>query len=363
MNREAALAPESARITPQHNLLKLACPDPRFPKMSRQSEHPVVREASVSSNNSSGPSQPAPEPRAPAFECYPPAADAASGLEWAADADSRRLQGLWQSVNADDGRPLVGRPGCLVFLTALTRALELEGEGSDGRASAGEQAAVVRRQKTGHADLVGDEAGAGAGVVAPALPGGVIRGLAEVVLSASICSCGREMTAEEGGGCSTHGFSAVSWARILPTGNGRGGGETVSGGGGERFGVPSGGTWLDGETDAYAGSSGAETGQHRARGAGGADGGEASQSSGETGIAARRACLVAALRALTAACRLPRGGAREELARQCRGGRGGLAKGLASLCDALCARVTELKRRQQGPFRRPYVVESAEAGR
>ncbi len=326
--------------------------------MSRQNEHPVVREASVSSNSSSGPCQPAPEPRAPAFECYPPAA---ADQEWAADADSRRLRGLWQSVTADDGLPLVGRQGCLAFLTALTRALEHADDDSVGHSSAGEQAAGAW-QEAGGAGLAGDEA-AGSGV-APALPGAVIRGLAEAVLSASVCSCGREITGGEGGGCPIHGFSAVSWARVLPTGNGTGGGGTVLGGSGESPGVAIEGTLLDGEDeDAYGRSSGAETKQHRAGGAGGADGGQAQQRSGGTGMAARRACLIAALRALSAACRRARGGAREELASQCRGGRGGLAKGLASLCDALCARVIELKRRQQGPFRRPYVDGSAEARR
>lgn len=263
-------------------------------------------------------------------------------------------------MTADDGRPLVGRPSCLTFLTALTHALEHTGEGAVGRSFAGGQAAGAW-QKNGGASLAGDEA-VEAGV-APTLPVGVIRGLAEAVLSASVCSCGREMTVGGGGGCPTHGFATVSWARVLPTGNGRGGGETVSDGSGEHFGVASGETMVDGEGDACGRSGGAETKQHRAGGAGGADGGQAQEGSGGTGMAARRTCLVAALRALTAACRWPRGGAREELARQCRGGRGGLAKGLASLCDALCARVTELKRRQQGPFRRPYVDGSAEARR
>ena len=74
-----------------------------------------------------------------------------------------------------------------------------------------------------------------------------------------------------------------------------------------------------------------------------------------------RACLVEALRALSMACRWPH--TREELARQCRGGRGGIAKGLGLLCDVLCARVTELRRRRQGPFRRSIAAASANADR
>lgn len=74
-----------------------------------------------------------------------------------------------------------------------------------------------------------------------------------------------------------------------------------------------------------------------------------------------RACLVEALRALSMACRWPH--TREELARHCRGGRGGIAKGLGLLCDALCVRVTELRRRRQGPFRRSTVAAGANADR
>lgn len=227
------------------------------------------------------------------------------------------------------------------FVNALTRVLELASGRQAGQSTAG--------------------AGAGSGAneaarVVPALPAGVVRGLAEAVLSASVCRCGREVATGEGNGCPTHGFSAVSWARILPSGTWTEGAEAISSGGGQRSMDSSGGI----DDEAAFGSPGGDAKPHREEVDGDGVGGH---SPGGTGTSQRRACLVATLRVLSAACRWPNTRAREELARHCRGEGGGLATGLALLCDALCVRVTELKRRQQGPFRRSYVAGSVKSGR
>lgn len=156
------------------------------------------------------------------------------------------------------------------------------------------------------------------------IPAAVVRGLVEAVLSAAVCCCGREVAVEApaGGGCPAHGLTAVSWVRLFPSG--------VRGG----------------RIDGNHGDAEVDEGRRRYV---------------ASGTALRRACLVETLRALSAACRCEH--TREELARQCRGAGGGIAKGLALLCDALCSRVTELRRRQQGPFRRSNVAGDAYAGR
>lgn len=289
------------------------------PRIPCQNQHNVGE--SSNSNGSSGLPQPAPQPRAPTFERYPPTAR----REWTADvvADGQQIHALWQRVNTDEGQPLASRPGFMPFVAALTRVVD-----------SGRQAA----QNTTGAGSAADEAVR----VVPALPDGVVRGLAEAVLSASVCHCGREVATGEGQGCPTHGFSAVSWSRVLRRGTWNGGPEAFSGGGGEH---------------SMAGGGGIDDG-----GASSSHGGDADSSGGSgKGTSQRRACLVATLGVLSVACRWPH--TRVELARYCRGKGGGLAKGMALLCDALCTRVTELKRRQQGPFRRPYIAGSAESGR
>lgn len=219
------------------------------------------------------------------------------------------------------------------FVAALTRVLDLF-------ADEGHEAVHVR--------------------VVPALPDGVVRGLAEAVLSASVCRCGREVASGEGNGCPTHGYYAVSWARILPSGTWTDGAEAGARGG-TQHGIGSGGELDD---EGACSSHGGDDKVDRAGIDAGREGGHSSGGKGTgtgTGTSQRRACLVATLRALSAACRWP--DTREELARHCRGEGGGLATGMALLCDALCVRVTELKRRQQGPFRRSYVAGSAESER
>ncbi|CAM9527499.1 unnamed protein product [Ectocarpus fasciculatus] len=181
------------------------------------------------------------------------------------------------------------------------------------------------------------------------IPVDAVRGLAEVVLSASVCSCGREVVAETRGapssaawtfGCPTHGLSAISWARILPSGTWRHEAEAI---------------------DREEGDGGARVDGCHIKGGCGRGGGdeEGWHTADAEGTARRRACLIETLYALSAACRWSH--ARDELARLCDGG--GIATGLASLCDALCSRVTELKRRQQGPFRRPHIAGSIECER
>lgn len=323
----------------------------------RQNHHAA---GEARSNNSGNPPQPAPEPRVPTFERYPPYSPSAP-REWAPDAEGQHLRALWQSVNACEGQPPASRPGFLPFVTAVTHVLQATsttGDRGDG--------ARPGRKVSPNNDVSCLEATAAA-AVSSALPDEVVRCLAEaVVLSASVCRCGSEMAG--GGtdipssssspgaiGCPTHGFSAVSWARIIPSGNWRdGAAEDTSEGGGDRGKIGS-ARVSGGDTSCSEGGDtdkscicvdGDAAGRHCAGGA---------------GTSHRRACLVATLRALAAACRWRH--TREELARQGRGGGGGVAKALALLCDALCARVTELRRRKQGPFRRSHIAGSTEADR
>lgn len=260
-------------------------------------------------------------------------------------------------MNAGEGQPLASRPGFLLFVTSVTHILQptsTTGGHGDG--------ARPVRQVSSKNDGACHEASAAAAVVSPTLPDDVIRGLTEVVLSTLVCRCGSEMVG--GGthvsssspgviGCPTHGFSAVSWARILPSGNRRDGAETTPEGGGDGSKVCSGRVG-GGDAPGVNGDT-----EHNRTGADGD--GTGCHSAGGVGVSQRRVCLVATLRALAASCRWRH--TRQELARQCRGGGGGVAKALALLCDALCARVTELRRRQQGPFRRSHVAGSAEADR
>lgn len=249
------------------------------------------------------------------------------------DADGEQLHALWHRVNTGEGegQPLPIRPGFMPFVAALTCTLDSGNQAAQSTADAG----------AGPADE--------AARIAPALPDGVIGALAEAVLSASVCRCGREVATGEGNGCPIHGLSAVSWARVLPSCTWNDGVEASSGGRGQHSVVGSVGVDDKGDPCSYGG----DANRRRA---------EVDVSGGTgTSTSQRRACLVATLRALSAACRWPY--AREEMARHCRGERGGLATGMTLLCDALCVRVTELKRRQQGPFRRSYGAGSAESGR
>lgn len=335
--------------------------------VSRQNHH-VAGEARSNNNttNNGIPLQPAPEPRPPTFERYPPSAP----REWTSDADGQHLRSLWQSLtDACEGQPFVSRPGFLPFVTAVTRILQHKstagnrGDGGSGARERGRPAGQDSPEGEGGASL---EANAPAEAVSFALPEGVIRGMAEAVLSASVCRCGNGMVG--GGthgsssssspgaiGCPTHGFSAVSWVRILPSGNWRDGAGAVSEGGG--LGRVS-STRVGG--DDTSGSNGGDTEQTRT-GVNDDGVGCHRNSAGGAGLSHRRACLVATLQALATACRWRH--TREELAMLCRGGGGGIAKALALLCNTLCARMTELRRRQQGPFRRSHVAGSAEADR
>lgn len=314
--------------------------------------------ANEETSNNRSPPQPAPEPRAPTFKRCPREAQRVSAF--AADAQGHRLEALWQDVKTCKDQPLPSRPGFVPFVTALRSYLETAGttDGSD-IATAAMANSVVEQQM---ADSASSPLGHDAEVVegAPALaadtrgiPVDAVRGLAEVVLSASVCSCGREVTAgtrdgpSSAGwafGCPTHGLSAISWARILPSGTRRHEAEAIGREEGDDCG--DGGARVDGCHVKGGCCRGGrdEEGWHIAD----AD-----------GTARRRACLIETLYALSAACRWSH--ARDELARLCEGG--GIATGLASLCDALCSRVTELKRRQQGPFRRPHIAGSIECER
>ena len=338
------------------------------------------------------PPQPLPEPRSPIFQRYPPQAQ-----EWAfaENADGQHLQSLWQNLKAGDGQPLASRAGFLAFATTLRRALETSrtvavtatvcGDGSaigDGP----DPSLAVRLAPSRPPQHEDDsEASRCSPTVAavPTVTGGargiptdVVRGLAQAVLSAAVCRCGREVAADSpvGLGCPAHGLAALSWARILPIGGLRGGSEDMRRGGGDK-------------KEAWLGDGAAGSGDSGGGGFGGGRGGDGGGGGSDVGIGAcggatsdddgtasstldgrarrrtvngterRRACLVEALRALSMACRWPH--TREELTRQCRGGHGGIAKGLGLLCDALCARVVELRRRRQGSFRRPIATAGA----
>lgn len=162
---------------------------------------------------------------------------------------------------------------------------------------------------------------------AQGIPADVVRGLIEAVLSASICRCGREVAGTDnlssgGKGCPTHGLTAVSWERVL-------------------------------QSEADHGCA-ADTVDVRR-------GGQERRRTVASGFARRRECLVETLRVLAEACRWSH--TRQQLARQSRGGGGGIAKALCLLCDALCTGVTELRRRQQGPFNRSNIAGDANAHR
>lgn len=271
--------------------------------------------------------------------------------------DGRHLDSLWRSVKDGEGRqPIItNRPAFLPFVTALTHACELAAATTTAHARSVDDATdgypnsspVVGARRSGQGGRQGDAPAAldpvaAAVVVTPTftadargVPPGIVGGLAEAVLSAAVCRCGREISSSlsVGGGCVNHGLAAISWARVLPSGTLRDGlGAIPDGGAGKTSGRVDGGV----DTDPVADARGSEL-----RGV------------GEEATARRRTCLIKCLRALSAVCRLPH--AREELARLSRGQVNGTAQVLALLCEALCARVTELRRRQQGPLRRSNV--------
>lgn len=254
-------------------------------------------------------------------------------------------------MNAGEDQPLASRPSFSLFVIGLRRALQSSGITCTG--------GVETTAETDGASPLSSGLDTGcAAVRTPALthnargiPADVLRGLVEGVLSASVCRCGRDVVvgAKEGSpsaeavGCPVHGLSAVSWARILPSGR-----------------------WCD-RAEAFPGET-----PHRSEVGGDGDSGDPPEhctrvGSDEVarhhpvgnGTARARACLLETLCALSAACQWSH--TREELARQGRAGGSGIAQALMLLCDALCTRVTELRRRRQGPFRRSGVPDSAEA--
>lgn len=315
--------------------------------------------ANEETSNNRSPPQPAPEPRAPTFKRCP--REAQRVWAFADDAEGHRLKTLWQGVKTREDQPLAFRPGFVPFVTALRSYLETAGTTDDSDiATAAMANSVVGQQMTDNASSppLGHDAEVVEGAPALAadtrgIPIDAVRGLAEVVLSASVCGCGKEVAAgrRDGSssaawafGCPTHGLSAISWARILPSGTWRHEAEAFDRDEGDDYG--DGGARVDGcHIKGGCGRGGRdEEGWHTAD---------------AEGTARRRACLIETLYALSAACRWSH--VRDELARLCEGG--GIATGLASLCDALCSRVTELKRRQQGPFRRPHIAGSIECER
>lgn len=310
---------------------------------------------------------PLPEPCTPRFQEYPPAK-----VEWAfaADAHGKQLRSWWELLRGAEGVPLTERPGFLPFVLGLRKACERAGTAAapvdhteiNGDDTVTDNAGCLLKPKVGVVQAVYDNytnverLGEGAvldarEIVVPivtadarGLPADVVRGLSHAVLSASVCRCGRdvELASPAGAGCPTHGFEAVSWARILSSGTWRDGVEA--------FPKP-------GMDDKCASRIGGDDGSDSTNSCGVDD--ERGQVVFDTAKREKRICLVETLRVLAAACRWPH--TRRELARQSSGGDAGFARGLALLCDALCGRVSQLRRRERGVGRRELISSGASA--
>lgn len=273
------------------------------------------------------------------------------------DAEGQHLQELWQKVRINEGELLSKSPVLLTFVTALRQTCELKRSAvsattrsSDSASNGvmGEAEPPYSRTPVVDTGQVAPRRGAKTPMIEPAveevvptltrdargIPAAVVRGLVEVVFSVSVCLCGQKVavgSSPERQGCPIHGLTAISWTRVLPSGTWRDGMEAISGGNIDfKRSRDDGGVAAIGE--------GTESGTYK-------DPGGDQPIISE--LAQRRELLIETLRALSAACRWSH--TREELARQCRGG---TAKGLSLLLDALCARLTELKQRYQGPSRR-----------
>ena len=278
-----------------------------------------------------GAPQPALEPRAPSFEPYP-----AAHRQWvfAVDADGRRLDALWWSVRTAGGKTrITDAPAFLTFVTELRCAYELD-VCAKGCSTPSPSAQVEGSEKGRPSERDGRAGSCSTVVVkAPAptcvargVPADVVLWLAEAVFSAAVCRCGREISGAEspssaGGGCPSHGHAAALWTQVLPSSIFHQDVEAT----------------VEDESVASYSRNDRRAGPRSARGVHGC-----ARSGGEKGVEWRRVCLVEALRALAAVSRFSH--AREELARRSRGEGGGFARGLASLCDALCSKIAELRR-------------------
>lgn len=328
-----------------------------------------------------------PQASAPTFFKYPP-----PQREWAfaADARGRHLELLWNSVRAGGNGKLVDNPDFLSFVTALNDSLRASGSPSMPTGSGGAKCipqSPVSPRLPIHLTSAAAADGAdskqlkrltttAAVVEVPAvtadargLPREVTRCLTEAVLSAAECLCGEHLK-DFREGCSTHGLAEVIWSRVLPTSHGSGGvvadpavsrveadldrvGNQMMGGPG------SAGHRVDiGDTATADASRLANAHSQEVAG-------EGRESSVGGRQAWRRECLVENLHALAAVTRWSH--TREELARRGRssvrdgGGGGGMAKVIYLLLDALCGRVTELKRQRNELFRSDRFGASANA--
>lgn len=293
---------------------------------------------------------------------------------------------LWSSVLAEDHQPLGDRTDFLPFVKTLERAcggniptsvkdsevergtlspqtLPPQSPALDAPPAAVEGESL---QKPSSAPV----AVPGVASEARGIPGEVLRGLAELVISATVCRrCGQRLSSSPASDacCKHETEERMSWWPALPTSEEEVFGSNVvatfplaeAAGAGSRI-------VGDGETEgdllhaAYAMAGG--RGRDVAEGedvAGGANAGG--------GLMRRRESLVGTLRALDVSTRWSH--MREELARWGRsdgeggGGGGGLAKGLAFLLDCLDARVAALAQRQNGRFRRGRSALEPKTGR
>lgn len=179
---------------------------------------------------------------------------------------------------------------------------------------------------------------------AQGIPAEVVHSLMEAVLSAAVCFCGKQLL-DPDGGCSVHGCTQISWYRILPvsklklaTSLAHNGVKTSKLNGRLQAAGPA----VENDTyvvpDAQSSSTEGEAGQ------------AAVGKPVTHGLAFRRQHLIEILNAISAASRWSH--TREELTRHSRVGvASGAIKGLASLLEALCARMSELRQRWEGPVR------------
>lgn len=319
----------------------------------------------------------------PTFNPYPPARQ-----EWsfATDETGQHLQSLWGRVLAEEHQPLADRADFLPFVKALGRAcLSLHDtpthtagvdEVDAGHLSTATPASPPHPPflYTPSAATIGDETGelrchpSSSAPAAVADPGttsaahvisiGVLRGLADVVLSVAVCSrCGQQLRrhGSTSDACCKHGVEQSRlWWPPLPTGE-------------DGQGELDGNDVVEAFAFASADGCGVEDTDNTVATDRVADDGVSDGANTYRLFVRRRESLVQTLRALNATTK--RSHTRHELARWSRtsgdggSGAGDVATGLALFMDALCVRVEELGRRWSGHFRSGVVAVKSEADR
>lgn len=273
--------------------------------------------------------------------------------EWAfgVDATGQHLNLLWKSVLAEDRQPLGDRTDFLPFVKALGRACanmatSVEGAGME----LGNLSLLIPSSAPVAVPGVASEL--------RGIPAEVVRGLAEVVLSATVCRhCGQRLsTSPVSDPCCKHGAEQpMSWWPALPTSEELFGGGTAAPFPLRKAVGTSGRIGSDGETKVNHLDAAHAMPDGRRRAVRNGEDMVAGANVGG-GLMRRRESFIETLRVLDASTRWSH--TREELARWDRsggesgGGGGGLAEGFACFLDGLSARMTALAQRQNGRFRR-----------